>query len=218
MNYAAQLPYDPFGQPLPAPLYKSAGTQAITLTSNAVVYASNAFSGLSKVLPSLVLGAAGADTITFTSNLADSEGERISIQVAGAAGALAISVTGKAILITPTASSTCADVAAAIAAMPQAAELVSVTYTLETAIIDATQAKAYLSGYDKGNVSIPVRVWLTNDGFIGTYSEAETATKAASIPVTAKSDFWLTVEPGDKISVKSATNGAIAYITPFKQL
>jgi hypothetical protein len=40
----------------------------------------------------------------------------------------------------------------------------------------------------------------------------------ASIPIPAGVDRWEYVLPGKKISLKSATNGAKAYLTPVKQM
>ena len=219
MLNATPLPVDDYGNPQPVGCHKSRATQAITLTSNAVVYASTAFSGTTKTLASIVLGAAGADTLTLTAKSESWEGEEVSVQVAAPKEALAILVTEKAILITPTASSTCKEVADAIEANYQANELVSCVYTNEgSAVIDAGVAKAYLDGWDAGNRGMYVRVWCDNDAFIGTFSEAETATKTASIPITAKCEHWEFVFPGHKISAKSATNGAIIYMTPAKQM
>lgn len=218
MNNTVQLAVTPSGDMIPVGCYKTKGTQAVTLTNASTVYTSAAFSSTAEVLASLTLGAAGDDTITFTSKLKGEQSERISIQVAGAAGALAVAVTGKAILITPKADSTCAQVAAAIAANYAANELVTVTHTLGTAIIDATQAKAFLSGWDAGIHGMPVRVMLNQDGFIGMFSESETAAMTASMPVTKGASYDFYIISGDKITAKSATAGAIAYFTPFKQM
>ena len=218
MLNATPLPMTPYGTAIPVGCLKSRATQAVTLTSNAVVYASNAFSGLTKVMASIVLGAAGADTFTLTSKIEGWESEEISVQIAAADTALAVAVTGKAILITPKADTTCAQLAAAIEANPAANALVAASYTTSTAVIDPSQAKAYLDGWDAGNVGIYVMIQFTEDGFYGTFSEAETATKTASIPITAGVPYWEYVFPGHKISLKSATSGAIAYLTPAKQM
>lgn len=219
MLNATPLPIDDYGNPQPVGCHKSRGTQAITLTSNAVVYASTAFSSTTKTLASIELGAAGTDTLTLTSKLEGWISEEISVQVTTPKPALAIAVTGKAILIAPTASTTIKDVADAIEADPQANALVSCVYTGDgSAVIDAGVAKAYLDGWDSGNRGMYVRVWCDNDAFIGTFSEAETATMTASIPITAKCEHWEFVFPGHKISAKSATNGAIIYMTPAKQM
>lgn len=217
MLNATPLPMTPYGNAIPVGCLKSRATQAVTLTSNAVVYASNAFSGLTKVMASIELGAAQADTFTLTSKIEGWESEEISVQIAAADAALTVAVTGKAILITPKADTTCAQLAAAIAASP-AMDLVEASYTLGTAVIDPSQAKAYLDGWDAGNVGIYVMIQFTEDGFYSTFSEAETATKTASIPITAGVPYWEYVFPGHKISLKSATNGAIAYLTPAKQM
>lgn len=219
MLNATPLPIDDYGNPQPVGCHKTRGTQAITLTSNAVVYASTAFSSTTKTLASIELGAAGTDTLTLTAKAESWEGEEVSVQVAGAAGTLSVAVTGKAILITPTAASTVKEVVEAIEANYQANELVSCTYTNDgSAVIDATQAKAYLNGWDAGNRGVYVRIWCDNDCFIGTFAEAETATKTASMPLTAKCDHWEFVFPGHKIAAKSATSGAIIYMTPAKQM
>ena len=215
-NY--QMPTTPFGDMIPEPQVDTRKTQAVTLASNATVYASSSFLSSTTAAASLTLGAAGDDTITFTSKIDGADSEKISVQVAGAGGSLTVAVTNKAILITPKADSTCADVKAAIEANAKANELVDVSYTLETAIIDATQAKAYLNGYEPGNINLlPVRVMLDKDGFIGTQPEGLTATKTASMPVAANQYVWVWVEPDEIITAKSATNGAKAYFTPAKK-
>lgn len=222
MNNVTQIPIDPFGNAIPVANLKTRGTQAITLTSNSTIYASNAFSSKTKTLASgAVTGTTGAKSLTLTSRIEGEQSERISVQVAGAGAALLVAVSGnRNITITPKSDSTFAQVAAAIAANPAANALVAVSYATAdaTAVIDATQAKAYLNGWDAGNVGCYVRMWCANDFFYGKYTEAETATKTASCPVTAKVDAWEYVEAGDKISLKSATAGAIVYVTPAKQM
>ena len=219
MNNAAGIPIDQFGHPIPIGNLKTRATQAITLTSNAVVYVSNAFSSKTKVMASAVLGAAGDDYMTLTSKIEGSESERISVIVNAADAALVVAVVGgNAIQITPKADSSLKAVMAAIVANPKANELVSVAITDEDAVIDNTQAKQYLNGWDRGGIGMYVRLWGTNDFFYGKYSEAETATKTASTPVSAGVEAWEFVEAGDKISLKSATNGAIVYVTPAKQM
>ena len=209
-----------FGNPIPVGNLKTRATQAVTLTSNAVVYVSNAFSGKTQTMATLTLGAAGNDTLTLTSKIKGQESERISVIVNTAGAALIVAVTGgNAIAITPTASSTIEDISKGIGANPAANALVSCAFSGDgTAVIDASQAKAYLNGWDRGGIGCYVRLWGTNDFFYGKFSEAETATKTASTPVTAKVEVWEFVEPGDKIALKSATNGAIVYITPAKQM
>lgn len=218
MNNSAGIPVSQFGHPIPVGNLKTRATQAITLTSNEVVYASNAFSSKTKVMASAILGAAGDDYMTLTSKIEGSESERISVIVNAADTALSVVVVGgNAIQITPKADSSLKAVMAAIVANPKANELVSVAITDEDAVIDATQAKQYLNGWDRGGIGVYVRLWGNADFFYGKFSEAETATKTASCPVAAFSETWEYVEPGDKISLKSATNGAIVYITPAKQ-
>lgn len=219
MNSSAVIPIDQFGHPVPVGNLKTRGTQAITLTSNAVVYASNAFSSKTRTMASAVLQADGDAYITLTSRDESSESERVSVIVNEAGASLAVAVVGgNAIQITPKADSTCKEVVEAIAANPKANDLVSAVASNDEAVIDASQAKQYLDGWDAGNIGVYVRMWGTQDFFYGKYSEAETKPKTASCPVTAGVEVWEFVEPGDKISLKSVTNGAIVYITPAKQM
>lgn len=219
MNDSTGIPIDSFGHPIPVPNLKTRATQAVTLTSNAVVYGTNAFSSKNKVMASAVLGAAGDDTLTLTSKIEGSESERISVIVNEAGASLVVAVTGgNAIAITPKADSRLKDVVKEIEANPKANELVSAVATSDDAVIDASQAKKYLNGWDAGKTGCYVRLWGTADFFYGKYSEAETDPKTASCPVTAGVETWEYVEPGDKISLKSSTNGAIVYVTPAKQM
>lgn len=217
MLNATPLPVDDYGNPQPIGCHKTIATQKITLTSNAVVYASAAFSGVTKTMASIALGA-GEEKLTLTSKLEGWQGEEISVEVKDVSESLVIEVTGKAITIYPTATYGIKEVALAIAANYQANELVSCVYSEASAAIDTPQAKTYLNGWDAGDRGMYVRVWCDNDAFIGTFSEAETATKTASMPITAKCEYWEFVFPGHKISAKSATSGAIIYLTPAKQM
>ena len=81
MLNATHLPIDPYGNLIPVGCHKSRGTQVLTLESDAVVYASSAFSGKTKVMASTTLAAAG-DTITITSKIEGWESEEISVKVA----------------------------------------------------------------------------------------------------------------------------------------
>lgn len=218
MLNATHLPIDPYGNLIPVGCHKSRGTQVLTLESEGVVYASNAFSGKTKVMASTTLAAAGTDTITITSKIEGWESEEISVKVAAAGAALAISVSGKEITITPKSDTTSKELAAAIAACPEANELVSVAYTSDTAIVEDNKPAVFLDGWDRGNVGIYVLIQADSDIFYGTFTEAETATKTASIPLAAGQMMWEYVMPGHKISAKSTTAGAKVYLTPAKQM
>lgn len=218
MLNATHLPIDPYGNLIPVGCHKSRGTQVLSLESDAVVYASSAFSGKTKVMASTTLAAAGGETITITSKIEGWESEEISVKVAKASAALAISVSGKEITITPKSDTTSKELAAAIAACPEANELVSVAYTSDSAIVEANKDAVFLDGWDRGNVGIYVLIQADNDIFYGTFTEAETATKTASIPLAAGQMMWEYVMPGHKISAKSTTEGAKVYLTPAKQM
>jgi len=218
MLNATHLPIDPYGNLIPVGCHKSRGTQVLTLADNAVVYASSAFSGKTKVMASTTLAAAGGETITITSKIEGWESEEISVKVAAAGAALAISVSGKEITITPKSDTTSKELAAAIAACPEANELVSVAYTSDNAIVVEDKPAVFLDGWDRGNVGIYVLIQADNDIFYGTFTEAETATKTASIPLAAGQMMWEYVMPGHKISAKSTTKGAKVYLTPAKQM
>lgn len=218
MLNATHLPIDPYGNLIPVGCHKSRGTQVLTLADDTAVYASSAFSGKTKVMASTTLAAAGGETITITSKIEGWESEEISVKVAAAGAALAISVSGKEITITPKSDTTTKELAAAIAACPEANELVSVAYTSEAAIVEADKPAVFLDGWDRGNVGIYVLIQADNDIFYGTFTEAETATKTASIPLAAGQMMWEYVMPGHKISAKSTTEGAKVYLTPAKQM
>ena len=218
MLNATHLPIDPYGNLIPVGCHKSRGTQVLTLADDAVVYASSAFSGKTKVMASTTLAAAGGETITITSKIEGWESEEISVKVAAAGTALAISVSGKEITITPKSDTTSKELAAAIAACPEANELVSVAYTSDSAIVEEDKPAVFLDGWDRGNVGIYVLIQADNDIFYGTFTEAETATKTASIPLAAGQMMWEYVMPGHKISAKSTTAGAKVYLTPAKQM
>ncbi len=218
MLNATHLPIDPYGNLIPVGCHKSRGTQVLTLASSAAVYASSAFSGKTKVMASTTLAAAGGETITITSKIEGWESEEISVKVAAAGAALAISVSGKEITITPKSDTTSKELAAAIAACPEANELVSVAYKSDSAIVEADKPAVFLDGWDRGNVGIYVLIQADNDIFYGTFTEAETATKTASIPLAAGQMMWEYVMPGHKISAKSTTAGAKVYLTPAKQM
>lgn len=218
MLNATHLPIDPYGNLIPVGCHKSRGTQVLTLADDAVVYASSAFSGKTKVMASTTLAAADDNTITITSKIEGWESEEISVKVAAAGAALAISVSGKEITITPKSNTTSKELAAAIAACPEANELVSVAYTSDSAIVEADKPAVFLDGWDRGNVGIYVLIQADNDIFYGTFTEAETATKTASIPLAAGQMMWEYVMPGHKISAKSTTEGAKVYLTPAKQM
>ena len=192
-------------------------TQVLTLADDTAVYVS-AFSGKTKVMASTTLAAAGTDTITITSKIEGWESEEISVKVAAAGAALAISVSGKEITITPKSDTTSKELAAAIAACPEANELVSVAYTSDSAIVEADKPAVFLDGWDRGNVGIYVLIQADSDIFYGTFTEAETANKTASIPLAAGQMMWEYVMPGHKISAKSTTAGAKVYLTPAKQM
>jgi hypothetical protein len=217
---ATPLPETPQGTAIPVACLKSRATQAVTLTSNAVVYASSIFSKTIKSMASAYIAAADDTKLTFTALKEGWTSEEISVQVAGAGGELAIAVSGNAITITPKADSTVAEVAAAINANVFASALVLASYDASVAdkVVAATQAKQYLDGWDAGNVGIYVLIQFTEDGFYGTFSEAQTSPMTASIPIPANTERWEFVLPGQKISLKSPTNGAKAYLTPAKQM
>lgn len=218
MLNATHLPIDPYGNLIPVGCHKSRGTQVLTLADNTAVYASSAFSGKTKVMASTTLAAAGGETITITSKIEGWESEEISVKVADAGSDLAISVSGKEITITPKSDTTSKELAAAIAACPEANELVSVAYTSDTAIVEDNKPAVFLDGWDRGNVGIYVLIQADSDIFYGTFTEAETATKTASIPLAAGQMMWEYVMPGHKISAKSTTAGAKVYLTPAKQM
>lgn len=218
MLNATHLPIDPYGNLIPVGCHKSRGTQVLTLADDTAVYASSAFSGKTKVMASTTLAAADGKTITITSKIEGWESEEISVKVAAAGAALAISVSGKEITITPKSDTTSKELAAAIAACPEANELVSVAYTSDTAIVEDNKPAVFLDGWDRGNVGIYVLIQADSDIFYGTFTEAETATKTASIPLAAGQMMWEYVMPGHKISAKSTTAGAKVYLTPAKQM
>ena len=218
MLNATHLPIDPYGNLIPVGCHKSRGTQVLTLADNTAVYASSAFSGKTKVMASTTLAAAGDETITITSKIEGWESEEISVKVAAAGADLAISVSGKEITITPKSDTTSKELAAAIAACPEANELVSVAYSLDTAIVADNKPAVFLDGWDRGNVGIYVLIQADNDIFYGTFTEAEGATQTASIPLAAGQMMWEYVMPGHKISAKSTTEGAKVYLTPAKQM
>ena len=220
MLNATHLPIDPYGNLIPVGCHKSRGTQVLSLESDAVVYASSAFSGKTKVMASTTLAAAGGETITITSKIEGWESEEISVKVARSVDeTLTVSVSGKEITITPKSGGTTSkELAAAIAACPEANELVSVAYSSGTAAVVEDKPAVFLDGWDRGNVGIYMLIQADNDIFYGTFTEAETATKTASIPLAAGQMMWEYVMPGHKISAKSTTEGAKVYLTPAKQM
>lgn len=219
MLNATPLPVDDYGNPQPIGCHKTRATQKITLTSNAAVYASTAFTGATKTMASITLESLGSGKLILTSKLEGYPGEEISVEIGTPRDPLAVMVTEKNIFITPTETSTILDIIAAIQANPQANALVSCSYLNDgEGVIPANQARAFLNGWDSGGRGLYVRVWCDKDAFIGTFSEAETTPQTASMPITAKTEYWEFVFPGHKIAAKSPTSGAIIYMTPAKQM
>lgn len=216
MINATHMPHDPYGNMIPVACHKTRATQVLTLTDSNDVYLSDPFSSKDEVLASHTTAAAGGESITFTSKLKGHESEDISIEIKPAGAALAVTVTGKAIEITPKADSTSKQIKTAIDANVFANNLVSVEYTDEDAVIENNKPKAYLDGWDKGNTGIYVCIFLEDDGFIGTFTEAKQG--VASMPIAAGERHWEYVMPGHKIAVQGTVDGSKAYLTPAKQM
>lgn len=215
MINATHMPHDPYGAMIPVACHKTRATQVLTLTDSNSVYVSEPFSSKTKVLASHIADADGGETITFTSKLDGYESEEISIEIKPAGASLAIVVSGKHIEITPKADSTSKQIKEAIDADVLASQLVSVSYTDEDAVVANNKPKAYLDGWDKGNTGIYVCIFLEDDGFIGTFTEAEQ--EAASMPIAGGERHWEYVLPGYKIAVQGEA-GSKAYLTPAKQM
>lgn len=215
MISATQMPHDPFGSMIPVACHKTRATQVLDLVDDHTVYVSDPFSSEEEVLASHTAEAAGGEEIIFTSKIKGHKSEEISIEIKPAGASLAIAVSGKHIEITPKADSTSKQIKEAIDADVFASQLVSVSYTDEDAVVANNKPKAYLDGWDKGNTGIYVCIFLEDDGFIGTFTEAEQ--EAASMPIAGGERHWEYVLPGYKIAVQGEA-GSKAYLTPAKQM
>lgn len=217
MKHASLLPVDANGNPIPVFIPDTKKTQAIALTSAGTVYSSTALAASAKTLAKLVIGCSGDDTITFTAVEENYLSEEISIATADG-GTFGIAISGRAITITPAAAGTaCSVIKAAIEANPKLSALVTVSYTSAAATIDASQAAAFLSGWDDGETPVVCQVCMTGEGFIGTFSETKTATKTASMYVPEGQIIWLLVLPGEIITAKAVGASKVCYITPAKR-
>lgn len=219
MNNSQTLPTDGNGNPIPVFDSGNRNTQALTLTNANTVYAQTVpFSKTAETMASLVL-----DThVTFTSKLKGFNSNLISVTVAvGGSGvglSVAVAANGKDITITlANAGSTRAAVKAAIEANVAANKLVSVDVATAGTFTASAIAKTYLSGWDAGGKAIYYRAWCASDFFIGKGTSALTDTKTAEVPVTAKSEYYDVVYPGELITAKSATAGAVVYLTPVRR-
>ena len=225
MNNSQTLPTDGNGNPIPVFDSGNRNTQALTLTNVNTVYAQTVpFSKTAETMASLVL-----DThVTFTSKLKGFNSNLISVTVAvGGSGvglSVAVAANGKDITITlANAGSTRAAVKAAIEANVAANKLVSVaiaTAGADGAFTASAIAKTYLSGWDAGGKVVYYRAWCASDFFIGKGTSALTDTKTAEVPVTAKSEYYDVVYPGELITAKvtaAASAGAVVYLTPVRR-
>lgn len=219
MDNSQTLPTDGNGNPIPVFDAGNRNTQTLTLTNANTVYAQTVpFSKTDETMASLVL-----DThVTFTSKIKGFNSNLISVAVAVGGSGFGLSVgvasNGKDITITlANAGSTRAEVKAAIEANVASNKLVAVTVATDGAFTASAIDKTYLSGWDPGDNIIYYRAWCASDFFIGKGTSALTATKTAEVPVTAKSEFWDIVYPGELITAKSATAGAVVYLTPVRR-
>jgi hypothetical protein len=230
MRSATPIPIDTNGNAKPVFIPDTRKTKAVTLTSNAVVYASTAFASKTPAKASLTVNPDGNNNaLLFTAVDNGHLTEDISVKYtdAGANKPLVVTVSGRDIDIQlKTAAggaieSTAAEVKAAVEASLMASNLVTVAHVSDTGTSGAgvvtAMAKAFLNGWNDGESSVTVRVLLTGDGFIGTFQETKTATMTASMPVMANESIDIEVLPGEIISVKAVDNSKTAYFTPGKK-
>lgn len=214
MNHATTLPRDKNGNPIPVGDLDGRKTATITLAAASAVTAQTAtLSKTAETLAKVVL-----DThVTFESKVEGSAGEDISIQVA-IGTALAVAVTGKAILITldNSPATTRAEVKAAVEADPIANALVTVTVATAGNFTQSAIAKTYLNGWDDGNTPTIVRLWCDTAFFYGKAQSAISGVLVAEIPVSAGCEQWDVVNPGELICAKG-TESKVVYITPCRK-
>jgi len=72
----------------------------------------------------------------------------------------------------------------------------------------------FMTGYYKNTQPVIFRVFANNDAFIGTFPEGSNSTKTASMPITGGVEYFMPVRPGESIVARSATAGALVYLTP----
>lgn len=216
MIKSTQLPQDQFGNMLPVACLDSRKTQVLTMEAKDTAQASAAFTSKTPKRAKLEIKGNAAGVFTITAVEDSYLAEDISIALSDA-GALGITVVGRAITLASNGKKF-SEIAAIINDNPIINRLIRASYA-ETdkneTIAAANVAAAFLKGYDPGNIGCYVRIVLDGDGFYGTFSEAETATKAASIPLSAGEVAWEYVPAGRKISVMGDA-GMKAYLTPGK--
>lgn len=216
MIKSTQLPQDAFGNLIPVACLDSRKTQVLTMAEKDTAQASAVFTSKTPVKAKIEITGANAGVFTITAVEDSYLSEDISIALSNAA-ALAVALTGRAITISPNGKKF-SEIAAVINGNPAANRLIRASYAdadKNDTIAGANVAAAFLNGYDPGNIGCYVRIVLDGDGFYGTFSEAETATKSASIPLAEGQEAWEYVPAGRKISVMGEA-GMKAYITPGK--
>lgn len=216
MIKSTQLPQDQFGNMLPVACLDSRKTQVLTMAANNIAQASEAFTSKTPKRAKLEIVGSSAGVFTITAVEDSYLAEDISIALSNA-GSLGITVVGRAITLAPSGKKF-SEIAAVINDNPIINRLLRASYAeadKNDTIAAANVAAAFLKGYDPGDIGCYVRIVLDGDGFYGTFSEAETATKAASIPLSAGEVAWEYVPVGRKISAMGKA-GMKAYLTPGK--
>lgn len=225
MKNATPLPIDPFGNPIPVFVPDTKKTQTLAI-ADATTFATQTIP-FSKTAESLATTGeldicSGDDTITFTSKIRGIESEQITITITAAGAAAAVSVSGKDItFVGMNKEPKCSAIKALCEANPAVDALITVSYKNADATMNANAAlaKTYLQGWDDGETPTVVRLTASNDCFIGTFSEALTATKTASMPLWAKTYVDICVMPGQLITAVgvATVTGAKLYLTPAKK-
>ncbi|HNX37062.1 MAG TPA: hypothetical protein PKI15_01775 [Candidatus Cloacimonadota bacterium] len=225
MKNATPLPIDPFGNPIPVFVPDTKKTQTLAI-ADATTFATQTIP-FSKTAESLATTGeldicSGDDTITFTSKIRGIESEQITITITADGAAAAVSVSGKDItFVGMNKEPKCSAIKALCEANPAVDALITVSYKNADATMDAAAAlaKTYLQGWDDGNTPTVVRLTASNDCFIGTFSEALTTTKTASMPLWAKTYVDICVMPGQLITAVgvATVTGAKVYLTPAKK-
>ena len=225
MKNATPLPIDPFGNPIPIFVPDTKKTQTLAI-ADATTFATQTIP-FSKTAESLATTGeidkcSDANWIAFTSKIRGNKSEQISITIVAAGAAAAVSISGKDITFVGMATEPkCSAMKALCEANPAIDALITVSYKNADATMDAAaaMAKTYLQGWDDGETPTVVRLTASNDCLVGTFSEALTATKTASMPLWAKSYADICVFPGQLITAVgvAAVTGAKLYMTPAKK-
>lgn len=219
MRSATPMPIDKFGNPVPVFCPDTGETEVLTIaTEDTAVAQTVSFAKEAKTYASYANNTTENSGLTITSKLSSEPKTSITIESAGTASVV---VTGRDIVVTPeTGEISAAEVAALINASVAASELVTATYdgTGEEDLDPTTQTKVYLSGYDPGKTTTIVRVYATEDGFIGTYPESMNASIGASMPIAGGTSVDIGIQTGELISYVSSTVGAKAYLTPARKV